>query len=323
MSSGFGSFGQKPAGTGTTGGTAFGSGFGTSGSSTTGGAFGQNKTGFGTGTTTTGFGANKGFGTGGFGTGGFGTGGFGLSKEQYMAVLKPDRVFDRMWKLRCAYNPKSPGYRFCYVFYNKKQEGTKFPQPPENISQDDWVKICTSMPDPDNLVPCPLYGFEALERRVESQKTMGEKLKERMDLVQSHLQRMKSFYETRFRGSLEQIQQNQITIQQQLMEVAEIEEAQQHQGQRLTKDEEDMLRKLEQLNLEISKPECYDSAIRELELRAQQSVKPVTGVKMTVNKQTLEVFAGALKTNQEALEALERVVKGLKKQVTELRSNPQ
>ena len=318
MSFGFGQQ-NKSTGTGNTGST-FGSGFGSGtsgfGSGTSGSAFGS---GFGS-AASTGFGAGQNKGGLGSTWGGFGR---GLAKEQVMAELKQDPVFDRIWRIRCAYNPESPGYRFCFVFYNKKQEGTKFPQRPANIGQDLWLKICTQMPDPDHLVPCPLYGFEALERRVKSQKDMGDKLLERMNLVHSKLREMTSFYATRFLGSLEQIQQNQITIQQQLMEVAEIEEVRQHQGHPLTKDEEDMLRKLEQLNLEISKPECYDSAIRELELRAQQAVKPVTGVKMTVNKQTLEVFAGALKTNQEALEALERVVKGLKKQVADLESSPQ
>lgn len=319
--SGFG--GSKPAGGfGASTGGGFGSSAGGGFGSSTGGGFGSS-TGGAFGSAAGGTNANKsgtGFGTAGkTGLGGFSsTGGFGSSAAK--AFLKDDNIFRRLVALRAAYNQRSPAYEFCYVFYDPKGETTNFPARPENFTESAWVDVCMKMPDPEHLIPHPVYGFEGLEMRRKRQEELRDKLLDSMSKLHAKLRELTLFYATKFTGSFERIRQNQIMIQQQLMEVVEIEEVQQHQGKKLSPDEDRMLKKLEQLNLDISKPERYANAIKELELRVRESAAPVSGAKMTVDKVTLKVFVDALKANQEALEALQRAAKSLKKDVEKLKS---
>ncbi|OHT15810.1 hypothetical protein TRFO_13830 [Tritrichomonas foetus] len=316
-----GAFGAKPAGSfGQTNQT--GAGFGaTSGFGTT--------TGFGTtGQTGTGFGATTGFGgaTSGFGTntssfGGFGQTqnktnafGFGATPQvQKVAVLKPDSLFNRVWNLRCAYNPDSPAYRFCYIFYNKKH-GQNFPECPKNITEADWVKICMECPDPDHLVPYPLMGFDALKERAASQKEMKDKLVERMKIIQAKLREMTSFYATELQGSFERIQQNATTIQQSMLEVIETEEVQHQQGRPMTDAENAMLAKLENMQLDLNRPGMYHAAIHNLRVKTQENPSK-GGSHLTIDKESLTAMATVLKANQDAIEALEKVTKKVAKTV--------
>lgn len=318
-----------------------GAGFGTGANATAG------RTGFGAGGagsglggglgSNTGLGGNSGLGrtTGGLGTtGALGTGyragtgvggarggfGLGMSQPHYQAQLVPDPIFTRIWNLRCAYDPDSPAYRFCHVFYNQRLgDDDSYPDKPNNFLVPDWVKICKEAPDPDNLVPCPLYGFDALKERHESQKTMRDQLIARTNLVQAKLREMTSFYATELRGSFERIRQNTVTINQLLMEVVEIEEIQFHQGQELTEEESALLSKLTllQLNLTSTKnDENIVGSLRRLREKVARDKPRRSGTKLAIDKQTLGNLSQVLKKHQDSLEALEKVSKKIHKTVS-------
>jgi hypothetical protein len=251
-------------------------------------------------------------------------GGFGANKglaqtTKYEAKLKPNPIFERLYSIRCAYDPSSKGYKFCYVFYNKKIPKADLPKCPENIELNDWVKIMKECPDPEHLVPAALYGFEQLNERVNEQKEMEKELTKRMELVQAKLREMTSFYATELCGALERIKQNTKIISQLMMEVVEIQEVQRNQGINLTEEERKMLNKLEDLRLDLNRPGVYNSAISNLRLKSQMlSERKQVRSKMAVDRETLRALATALKSNQDAVEALETTTKKVKRTVDSL-----
>jgi len=275
-----------------------------------------NKTG---GTSSFGSSTNRLGGSTGMGSSQFGTNRLTSTQPtKYQAVFTKDALFDRTWNLRCAYNPTSKAYRFCYVFYDKRVNEDQ-PQTPENIDIADWVKIMQECPDPDHLVPTAVYGFEALQERVKAQKQLEKELSQRMDLIRAKLREMASFYATELCGSLERIKQNTTMIQQLMMDVVEIDEVQRNQGVKLNESEREMLDKLEQLRLELNRPGVFQSAIAGLHSKskiAKENKKSQT--KMAVDNDTLRALTSALKSNQDALEALEGTTKKVKRTVDTL-----
>ena len=280
--------------------------------------FGQSKSGTGA---TSGFGTTGSFGTGKtFGTG---TTGFGFGNKPktttYQAHLISDPLFERLYAIRCAYNPESTGYKFCYVFYNKKIPDAELPKCPANIDINDWVEIMKECPDPEHLVPAAVYGFGQLNDRVNAQKEIEKELTQRMKLVQAKLREMTSFYATELCGSLERIKQNTTIISQSMMDVVEIQEVQRNQGMNLSDEERKMLNKLEDLRLDLNRPGVYNSAISNLKLKSQMlRERKQARSKMAVDRETLRALATALKSNQDAVEALETTTKKVKRTVDAL-----
>lgn len=233
-----------------------------------------------------------------------------------IATLTSDPLFNRVWNLRCAYSPDSPAYHFCYVFYNKKID-SNFPTCPSNISESDWIKLCTEVPDPDHLVPCPVYGFEALKERAESQRKVGTQLQERIDMYKLKLREMSSFYATELQGSFEKIKQNSYTINQLMMKYVEIEDVK-NQWSQLSKQELELESALKRLSLEEHNQR---NLIAELQEKAQKKNQNRNSVQMAMDKNSLVPVASALKIHQDAIMALEMNIKKLQKDISIIESN--
>ncbi|KAK8885002.1 Nucleoporin nup57 [Tritrichomonas musculus] len=328
MNFGQNTFGQNKTGTtgfGTNTNTGFGTNTNTGFGTNTNTGFGQNKTGttgFTTGTTT-GFGTNTntGFGFGQNKSTGFGTGfnwgsSFNTAKTQHVAILTPDPLYNKICNIRSAYNPESEAYRFCYIFYNSRKTQPA-PTCPPNISEEDWQTINVECPDPLHLAPCPLRGFDALKKRSQYQDKMKEKLQERVELIQNKLREMTSYYATELQGLFEQIHQNEITIEQTMLEVFESEEVKRNQGKPITELESKMLTNLESMQSDLSKPGMFHAAIRNLRARTLEKANRV-GVHLNIDKESLAALSIALKNNQDAIEALEKVTKIVARNVANL-----
>ena len=232
---------------------------------------------------------------------------------EHIATLTVDPLFNRVWNLRCAYTPDSPAYRFCYVFYNKKIDDT-VPTCPANIPESDWIKICTESPDPDHLVPCPVFGFEGLKERSESQKNISTQLQERIDIYKSKLKEMNSFYATELQGSIEKIKQNSYTTSQLLMKYVEVED----QNSQWGNIEKEMKATLEKLRLE---EDNQRSLIAKLQAKAKTLQNNRSSVQTAIDKNSLSPIVTALKLHQSAIMALEKLTKSLQKEVAGLESD--
>lgn len=242
----------------------------------------------------------------------FGGGAFGAPKVK--AVLKSDSLFARVWKIRSAYDPDSVSYQFCYIFYNKQGKDQKPSSgawanlKPKNITDDDWIKICAETPDSDNLVPCPVLGFDALNARYKKQKETVEQLQKKMKDIQDQLRQMTSFYPTEIQGLFERIQQNSITIEQAMLNVIETREVQQHQNKDLTEGEKDLYAKLEKMKQDLKRPGMFENEIEKLAEKVKRSA-PKTGTHLKIDKESLSQLVKVLKSNTDALEALEKTTK--------------
>lgn len=233
-----------------------------------------------------------------------------------IATLTSDPLFNRVWNLRCAYAPDSPAYHFCYVFYNKKIDNN-FPTCPSNISESDWIKLCTDVPDPDHLVPCPVYGFEALKERAESQRKIGTQLQERIDMYKLKLREMSSFYATELQGSFEKIKQNSYTINQLMMKYVENEDVK-NQWSQLSRQELEMEAALKRLSLEEHNQR---NLIAELQEKSQKKNQNRNSIQMAIDRNSLVPIASSLKIHQDAIMALETNIKKLQKDVSIIESN--
>ncbi|KAH0785578.1 carbohydratebinding protein [Histomonas meleagridis] len=232
---------------------------------------------------------------------------------EHVATLTADPLFNRVWNLRCAYTPDSPAYRFCFVFYNKKINNT-VPTCPNNIPEADWIKICTESPDPDHLVPCPVFGFEGLKERSESQKKVSAQIQERIDMYKAKLKEMNTFYATELQGSFEKIKQNAYTTNQLLMKFVESED----QNNQFGKIENEMKMTLEKLRLE---EDTQRSLISKLQTKAKSMQDNRSSMQTAIEKNSLMPIVTALKLHQDAIMALEKLVKNLQKEVSGLESD--
>jgi hypothetical protein len=215
-----------------------------------------------------------------------------------------DTLFASVWALQAAYNPENPGYRFCYVFYNKRIVKDP-PTRPMCITEADWVEICTNSPDPHNLVPSPVQGFEGLRDRYESQKAIVDQMGKRLKLIQAKLREMTLFCATELRGAFELIRQNSATIQQELLLAVGDDEVQKAQGRPLSEDEKQRLADLEAFDKKLRQPKRFRDTIRTLESKRDQETRE----DFTVNRRVLDELVERLQVDQDAIELLKKEVK--------------
>lgn len=243
---------------------------------------------------------------------------FGFQNQvKHVAVLQQDKLFNRIWNLRNAYNIDSESYRFCYVFYDKRDSPDQKVQCPANISEADWKNIGVSCPDPDHLIPYPLLGFDALQERSEKQKAMREDLDKRIKKIQAKLREMTSFYATELQGIFEQIHQNSITIEQTMLDVYKNEEIKNNQGKPITESENNLLKELEAMKFDLDRPGMFHAKIKELREKNEEKLKRV-GAHITIDKDSLSKFSLILKSHQDAIEALEKVTKKVAKNLANI-----
>jgi hypothetical protein len=122
-------------------------------------------------------------------------------------------------------------YRFCFVFYNRKDN--RNPDPPKrplNITESDWIQINMDCPDPDNLQPCPLYGFDELHVRDEKHREVINELDRRTKLIRAKLCEMMSFCDTELHERFQRICRGAEQIIEQLKDIFEYQEVQNNQG---------------------------------------------------------------------------------------------
>jgi hypothetical protein len=291
---------------------ASGTGFGrtattpTGSSLSSGGWASQGRTGLGSTTPSTGFGR-----TGTATSFGRGT----ALTVRHQAVIEADStgIFNRILSLRSAYDPQSPGYRFCFVFYNMKQkEDEPFPTRPQNIPESEWVDLCMNRPDPDHLVPCAVHGFAGLEERHRLQEGICKQMEERMRLIHSKLREMSSFYATELRGPFQQVRQKIAEINEQLSTVYEIDDVQRRQGVPMTEAEHRVHNELEAISRNVS-AQRYAERIEKLKQKLNQG-KRMRGKGAgggTLDEGAREKIVDVVEQHEKGLEALQKATREL------------
>lgn len=237
--------------------------------------------------------------------------------EQKRAVLTQDPLFDRVWAIRNAYDPKSTFFKFCFVFYNRKKQGEEPPEKPKNFTVEDWIRVQKDCPDPEHLIPYAAIGFPALESRVESQKKIAKDIEARVQLLQTKLREMGSFYATELQSSLDRVKQNTNKISQLLLASVANEEVTLHQGVPLTDAEKKVLEGLEKMQLEISAPRKYSSAIADLAIKARAANKRKPR-SVAVDREALNNLSRAAANNQSGIETLQDCIKELRRRANKL-----
>jgi 3-methyladenine DNA glycosylase/8-oxoguanine DNA glycosylase len=173
------------------------------------------------------------------------------------------------------------------------------------------MDINLKCPDPDHLAPFAVRGFEALRARQESQIAIKTQLKNRERQLRDKLVQMSSFYDTQLKGQLERIYQNSKRINQALVSAIEREEVEKMQGRSLTAEEKQLLEKFESLKQELNMPGTFLRKIRELKEKTKKTKVRKASLRLSLDPKALESLVKVITTNQESIDRLERVTKGL------------
>lgn len=246
-----------------------------------------------------------------------GRGMLGSRQPATQITLKNDPLFTKLWELRKAYDPKSSAYRFCWIFYNKRAKGP-WPAKPENITPEDWEAISKGTPNPEGLVPCPVYGFKALEERKEKQKEFKKKLDERMRDVQKKIKQMSESASKEFKSNFERIQRNKMEIDRLMLDTIGNKEVRERQSIRdLDAEEEKVNKRLEDLNTKINKTGEFKHAIENLRLRVNSEMQMKSSA-MSIENESLSKFIDSLTMHQNSIQALETMAKELKRLMDKL-----
>lgn len=78
--------------------------------------------------------------------------------------------------LEKSYDKNSQFYKFTYTFYNLVDRTKPRPERPAAVNQHLWGQATRLNPDPDNLYPVIVFGYDDLFERLEKQKRVIEKL---------------------------------------------------------------------------------------------------------------------------------------------------
>ncbi|GMH66458.1 hypothetical protein TrRE_jg569, partial [Triparma retinervis] len=98
------------------------------------------------------------------------------SREAQLAALKLETSLQ---KITASYNPSDPQCLLQHLFYNKVDPAQRHLYTrPNHVTPQKWEEAEARNPDPENYVPAPVVGVEALQKRVVQQQLQVKQLKE-------------------------------------------------------------------------------------------------------------------------------------------------
>jgi hypothetical protein len=138
-----------------------------------------------------------------------------------------------------------------------------------------------------------------------------------MALLQSKLRELSSFYASTIAGKFEAVRQNNAIITREIMAITDEEEMQRTQGMPLTDTEKRLLGEFEQWKFDLDRPGSEWKRIRELAQKARRRNRDGERARMQLDQETLKSLVQVLKTNEDALEALQMETKKMQKAADE------
>ncbi|OHS96072.1 hypothetical protein TRFO_37832 [Tritrichomonas foetus] len=252
------------------------------------------------------------------GFGGFNSS-FGFGAQQ-KPQKPPDPLYQRLYKIRDAYDTKADTYRFWSVVQNVSAGGTSVAaQPPKYIDPKEWAKAKQyPIISKDSTSPAQLSGFKELQDRFEQQKKIVDKMTAKLDVLKKRIAGLRIQYDERFISLIQDISANSYKISEKLMEVLKSKEIAALPDLPFSPEEHQLFDRLQKLEKEIYKPNQYVSALNALNLKStmiRESGAYYPDIELTEQTDATELI---IQSNHEAIESLVNIISKMNKQTNVL-----
>jgi hypothetical protein len=220
-----------------------------------------------------------------------------------------------------AYDQKTTSYRFKVVAYNTKSASAATPgglsaRKPECLTEAEWSQATGGCPDPQNMVPAVICGFDGLKKRVEDQDVVVGKMLAKLEEMRNQIQNSTEELKTLFREKIAKIENQGQEISDKLIEVLKTKETAALRDRPLCREEHELLHRLQHLKEEMLRPNRFRSALNALDLKAKfrsqfpkESRSTVSGG--DVDKDVKDELECVLKQTNDAIQAMVRITKTL------------
>ena len=224
-----------------------------------------------------------------------------------------DPLLRRLYNIRDSYDSNSKSFRFKAIFYDTKGSGIGgSSQAPACLTADQWSQAQASAPG-DEYKPNVLCDFKDLEKRISAQEAIIQKMRNKLDDMRARISELKDEFIEEVETQLKIVEEKNIKIDQLLMGILEVEEISALQSIQFTSDEHQMLNQLEELKVEIDKPNKYVAALNTIKLKSNLLRESMAVKKeIRVDDKTLNSTTEILKMYTNALKSLVQITKKMK-----------
>lgn len=212
--------------------------------------------------------SSSGWGAGATGnTGGWGaTSGWGAGSQSAGTQFSDgDGIDSQINSIERAYHPDAPQYRFSTTVYNKVHPALRSKyKPPEGTNQRQYQVAERNNPDPTNLVPVGVKGFEDLTKRIGEQDKANVEYQKKLEEEQKKLVEMRQQHEITTKVEIAKLRKHQSALSHRLLKVMTRIEMQRARDIPLLSEEIEFRRKLESAKRNLAKPAQFQARVTEL-----------------------------------------------------------
>jgi len=231
-----------------------------------------------------------------------------------------DPLLQRLHRLRDSYDESKTTYRFGAVVYNTKTQSStglsSSNSKPGSLTDEEWQKAQANSPDPNKFSPFLMCGFPAIEARQSAQVDIVNLMKSKLDDMASKINELSSSFQMLVSSKIQSITERNHHISNSLMQVLETEEVNSLSSFQFSREEHELLDRLEKMQEEIHKPNKFISALNTLSVKAKfmrDSAKSYNV--MSINSQISTKSTEILRSNTKAIESLSHQIENLKESV--------
>jgi len=181
-----------------------------------------------------------------------GTSAYGSTSGYPTDEENPDR---RLQHIHSSYDPNHVNCRFRLMFYNKvnPSEVHKY-RPPPTVNPRLWNQAVVNNPDPRNLVPVQVTGFEDLKKRLDAQEVANAEYQKKLKEIKSTLAEMQRQQELTRKQEIEKLRKSLADQSARLLKVMTKVECERARDLPLLSTEVDFRRKLEAIKRKLARP---------------------------------------------------------------------
>lgn len=145
----------------------------------------------------------------------------------------------------------------------KEQLESYLKNPPVGIDPLLWDQAKKDNPDPDQLIPVPLLGFDTLQSRLLQQEEQCSAHQSRLDAIANDINSLKNT-ESSTQAKMAQLKRSQLEMGHRLLKIVVKQEIARKTGMATSIDEEQLRSRLEALQTELNSPTQFKGRLNEL-----------------------------------------------------------
>jgi len=189
----------------------------------------------------------------------------GLFGNKTQTVVKSsDPLQQRLDNIKSSLDKQSTNYRFQTVVYNY---GSSNARNPPTMTADDWAQAQADAPD-TTMFPFVVCGFDGLKNRMAEQNQIIELMKKKLQSMNSAIKAIKEKSNEFQQEIIPKVFMRKQTILPMLIDILEKEEVHSLSGYQFSREEHELLDRIEKLKEDVNRPNRYVAALNTLTLKA-------------------------------------------------------